>query len=188
MGRQVDELIREAQNGSEYAFEKLLELANPMIMKYVRKYSHATRDDPEDLYQIASIALWEAIKSFNSRNPRFFSYARVVILRALFNHIRDEAKRISITRLSIPWDDIRENTLFNINESELDELLYVYDMIKDSLNEKEREILDLYFIKDVGIGGIADYYGIKNTAASQRVYRALSVLRNKYKEDALNEC
>ncbi len=79
----------------------------PLILKTVRQYCHPTQT--EDAVQEATIALYSAVKGYDSEKSTFATFAVVCIKRAV----------MAIVRKSTIKKRIPENLVFPLEESEL---------------------------------------------------------------------
>lgn len=136
-------------------FEYILEKYNPLINKYAKKYSYLKKCglEYEDIYQIASMSLYESIKSFNLNiNTKFSTYYSI----NLKNKIRNELKKINSYKNIINKDTISLEKdgmdLLEVIPNNYNELDYIYESdYYDKIKELKKElsfieicIVDLY--------------------------------------------
>lgn len=93
----TEELIKEAQNGSEEAKRKLLDGNYPLIKSIVKRFLR--RDvEYEDLYQLGCVGFLKAINNFNSNfGVKFSTYAVPMIAGEIKRFLRDDGE-IKISR------------------------------------------------------------------------------------------
>lgn len=86
---QVRTWIQHVQrNNDDRAKEHILMAFKDLVDKIVRKYSR-TRDDYDDLYQVAMAALMKAIKRFNLKNDnKFMTYAIPCVTGEIKNYFK----------------------------------------------------------------------------------------------------
>jgi len=104
-----DDLIRMAQDGDQTAFEELLVQYDPLISKQARRYFFdAGSGDQEDVKQVASIAFWEAVSSYDPTVHKhgFSAYANLIMSRKLTDMLRKEDADVrKINNLAGSLDD-----------------------------------------------------------------------------------
>ena len=85
-----EELIKEAQNGNEEAFEKLIDQNMGLVKKTALRFKDRGCEY-EDLVQIGTIGMIKAVKSFDfSFNCVFSTYAVPLIIGEIRRHLRDD--------------------------------------------------------------------------------------------------
>src|ERR1041385_1775790 len=86
------------QHNPDVSCAKFFEEHRPLLSKLVRAAANRNRDaDHEDLYQVASIALWHAAGRYDgSRGHPFQHYASVCIARALKRAAKVEKARCNL--------------------------------------------------------------------------------------------
>lgn len=107
------ELIIEAQNGNENSKNILIEKYEPLIMSIIKRKDYFIEGgETQDLIQEGRLALFNAIKAYNTeKQVKFSSFARTVIE----NHIKNTIKSFSGNK-NAPL-----NNAYNINnQGELD--------------------------------------------------------------------
>ena len=87
-------LIAAAQNGSRAAAEELLARNVGLIRAVAGRFGKRASDsgiDEDDLFQLASIGLWKAIREFDaSLNYRFSTYAVPKMIGEIRRYLRDD--------------------------------------------------------------------------------------------------
>jgi len=88
---EIRALIKEAQEGSQEAEEKLIFANERLVLKIAGKYSHRGDVTPEDINQIGMIGLINSIRRFDlSYDVKFSTYAVPIIQGAIRLFLRDD--------------------------------------------------------------------------------------------------
>ncbi|QEG04258.1 putative RNA polymerase sigma 28 subunit [Bacillus phage BC-T25] len=88
---EIRALIKEAQEGSQEAEEKLIFANERLVLKIAGKYSHREDMAPEDIIQIGMIGLINSIRRFDlSYDVKFSTYAVPIIQGAIRLFLRDD--------------------------------------------------------------------------------------------------
>lgn len=88
---EIRALIKEAQEGSQEAEEKLIFANERLVLKVAGKYSHREDMAPEDIIQIGMIGLINSIRRFDlSYDVKFSTYAVPIIQGAIRLFLRDD--------------------------------------------------------------------------------------------------
>ena len=82
------DLIDAAQHGNQRAFEKLVEMYDGLIHRMTKRYFSNIADE-EDLIQVATIAFWDAVKTFDFTGD-FEAYAAKTIKLRMIDEIRKD--------------------------------------------------------------------------------------------------
>lgn len=94
---ETEMLIKQAQEGSEEAKEKLLSGNYPLIKSIVKRYVHKPVEY-DDLYQLGCVGFVKAIKNFSTKyNVKFSTYAVPMIAGEIKRYLRDDGE-IKISR------------------------------------------------------------------------------------------
>lgn len=144
---EIIELIKQAQNGSEEAEEKLIFANERLVWKMAAKYIH--KDTPqEDIYQIGVIGLIKCIRKFDtSYDVKFSTYAVPMILGEIRRFFRDDV----IVKISRSVRDLAYKILKKELEEEKPEViaeelgLVVEDVTLEKAVKKVKESLDFIY-------------------------------------------
>jgi RNA polymerase sigma factor (sigma-70 family) len=101
------QLAAAARAGDRGAFDALVDHLQGLIGRLVNDHPRLPDGDSDDLKQVARIALWDAVRSYDSaRGLPFATYAAIVIRRALTAR-RRAARRPSreVLNRAIPLED-----------------------------------------------------------------------------------
>ena len=176
-------LVRQAEQGSEFAKEKLIE-HNLRLVVYIAKKFENTGIEFEDLISIGSVGLIKAVKTFRSdKNIKLATYASRCIENELLMQLRKLSKVKGEVSLDKPLSEDGEGNqllLADIMASETDEISSSMDSSADKeilwqilgrLERREQEIMILRF----GLEGkdeltqkeVADKLGISQSYISR---------------------
>ena len=148
-----DVLVIKIRNGDDDAFRQLLSNHHNMIYKIINNYLLDRGDfsiDKEELYQEASLILYNAVFSYEeNKNMKFSSYAYILIRSRILNILRDYARIYTEEMYSIDntynYDKylrytVEENPVSYHKEKEFKKNL---DGFMKTLNREDRQILRL---------------------------------------------
>ena len=176
-------LVQQAENGSDFAREKLIE-HNLRLVVYIAKKFENTGIDFEDLISIGSVGLIKAVKTFRGdKNIKLATYASRCIENELLMQLRKLSKikgEISLDKPLCDDGEGNELVLADIMASESDEVSAGLDhsaerdaiwQILNRLERREQEIMILRF----GLEGkdeltqkeVADKLGISQSYISR---------------------
>lgn len=83
-------LLKQAQNGDDYAKEQLITLNSPLIKSIVKRYLNKGIDY-DDLYQLGALGFVKAINNYDSSyNVKFTTYAVPMIAGEIKRFLRDD--------------------------------------------------------------------------------------------------
>ncbi len=98
-------LVAQAQQGDEQAAERLLQLYRPLVQHVARRF-YLPDGEPEDVYQIGMIGLWQAIQRYNpQRQASFATFARLCIRRQILSALKHASRIVWITFPPCPDPD-----------------------------------------------------------------------------------
>lgn len=90
-GRKTEDLISRAQDGDQFATETLINRYMDLVRKMTYSKFSRTGSDREDLQQVATMGLWDAIMSYDiKKSGDFEAYAGMIIKRKLTDELRKE--------------------------------------------------------------------------------------------------
>ena len=107
----IDERAIQAKTNNDEA-NALIEEFTPFLWSRVSKYSLGDKNLAEDLFSVALMAFFEAIKSYDYSKGHFFPFASEVVKRRLIDAVRKQYKK---KQDIIPFEenaDAEEKTLF----------------------------------------------------------------------------
>jgi RNA polymerase sigma-B factor len=110
LGSEEDPALFARLPGDEAAREELLVRHRPLALHLARRFA-GRRESIEDLEQVASLALLNAIDRFDtSREVRFSTFATVTIVGELKRHLRDKGWAVRVPR-SLQELSVRVNSV-----------------------------------------------------------------------------
>lgn len=175
--------------------ERIIEnarLVNYILQKYFNK--HMTYLHKEELIQLGHIGLWKAAKDFDeSKGFKFSTYACRKIWGEVARYLksfygRDEGiKGVKKRENGYIIVDITEynysnNACFTSKQNNfVEEVINKYDYEKalKSINEREKEILELYYFKEYSQTQISKIYNISQIQVSRILRKAREKMRKE---------
>lgn len=185
-----DELIKMAQAGDNLAMEMLIKSHRDFIKKMSNKY-FTDSGDKEDMEQVATIALWDAIMKWNGKGD-FEAFAGMIIKRKLTDEIRkDDTEKAKLNNLAQSIDatisddgEGGELTMRDtlVSKEASPEEMYLgkegardlMNFMRDKFSQAERDVV-LRYIKGYKISEIAEEMNMKYKS----VENALMRVKNK---------
>lgn len=173
-----DEIISKINGGDYELLQVIIERYYPVIVSCVRKYCPEAYN--EDAVQEAALALYSAIKGFNSEKSSFSTFAGLCIKRAVISVLK-KAKRVKNIpdELIDPIDECENIADGNSPEKiffEREAYESLAETIKLELSSLEYEVLELYLAGE-RYSRIAMKLGISEKSVSN----ALTRIRKKLK-------
>lgn len=164
-------LIKEAQNGSEEAFQEIFERLSNKFFAYAFSRT-SNRDDALDIVQETFIELWQALNRFQYRsNESFYGFVFTITKRKLSRYYK--SKRV------IPLDQINPGKSYEMRQEDYRYLLKQMN----GLTANYQDVLTLRYWSDMTFGEIAAALNIKETTAKVWHYRALKQLKINLDKD-----
>jgi RNA polymerase sigma factor (sigma-70 family) len=165
-------LVRAAANGSQSAFECLLQQWDEYLSISGRRYSRNTTVDRDDLYQIGSLALWRAVKNFRSSRGAFGHYASSAIKNSMLREVaRSVRSGATIALEDVDSQQIEEalhrNSSTSSAEPDLGVLLKSVLSWVRSLDRQLSDIYDLLYQKEIDQRAAASKLGVTQPRVSQ---------------------
>lgn len=109
---ETNKLIKEAQDGSIDARDKIIKGNLKLILSVIKRFSYK-KENNDDLFQVGTIGLMKAIDNFDlSHNVKFSTYAVPMIIGEIRRYIRDSGS----IRVSRSYKDLAYKSL-NFKES-----------------------------------------------------------------------
>lgn len=175
-----EELAKLVADGDRDKFGILMERYQAKLFRYGKKFL-VDSDNIEDVVQDVFIKAYKNIKSFDT-TQRFSPW----IYRIAHNTYINAIKKSSLNPLYLfDFDTLLSYTVVEdpvIKEREQKEIKEFIDKGLDSIEDKYREILVLYYIEEFSYKEIADILQVPVSTAGVRIMRAKKVLKEKYKE------
>ncbi len=187
--KNINTVIQKLKEGDNDAFEKLLSLHHKMIYKIINSMDRSIGDfviDESDLYQEASLALYEAAETFEEdREVKFSTYAYVHIKNSLLNFAKSYRRRYRDDIYSFDSNpqgmnlQVADSASNAYNERQFKE---EFNRFLNNLNEEDRMIL-LMRGSDYSYKEIAD----RLRTSVKRIDNKLRVLKNRLKKSRISE-
>lgn len=175
-----EELAKQVVDGDRDKFGILMERYQSKLFRYGKKFL-VDSDNIEDVVQDVFIKAYKNIKSFDT-TQRFSPW----IYRIAHNTYINAIKKNSLNPLYLfDFDTLLSYTVVEdpvIKEREQKEIKEFIDKGLDSIEDKYREILVLYYIEEFSYKEIADILQVPVSTVGVRIMRAKKVLKEKYKE------
>jgi len=169
-------LVQKAIDGDSDAFGQLFEKYYEKVKNVLKKYSSS--QDADDLTAETFTRAFEKISQLKSPEA-FVSWLIRIGLRLLINDSRRLEKKIGPFATDF---FIIQNTLLT------EEVVKYHNPLLDSeIKESYKEILDMWYIKEMTVKEISDTLGIKPNAVNQRVYVARNALKEELKDKKLED-
>lgn len=122
---EIINLVREAQNGSESAKERLIDLNSPLIKSVIKRFKDKGLEY-DDLYQLGCLGFLKAIKNFNPEfEVKFSTYVVPMVIGEIKRFMRDDGSvKVSRTLKSL-----------NLNINKFIEAFYIENKIKPTVEQ-----------------------------------------------------
>lgn len=185
------------KNGSKEAKNRLIEHNLRLVAHIIKKY-YSNVDEQDDLISIGTIGLIKAVSTFDyEKGTRFATYGARCIENEILMYFRNKKKYAQDVSFYEPIDSDKDGNALSImdvlaEEKSVSEEIEnkictenLYKIINSSLNERERQIIELRY----GLGGrraftqreIASKLGISRSYVSRIEKKAMETLKNKLK-------
>lgn len=167
-------------------YERLI-IENEALVYHVLKQMHLY-SQLEDYYDVGMIGLCKAAKTFdNHKGSKFSTYACICIRNTILMDIRDQKRQCDYYSISLQTpvggekDEILLEDTISDYELEVDilnkeEKMALIESIR-KLDNNDRQMIDLYFLKEMTQKEIARYLKMSQANVSRRIQRALNNLR-----------
>jgi RNA polymerase sigma factor (sigma-70 family) len=173
LGDAFDPVLRAAQQGSAWAFERLWADLGPVVAGYLRAQGAA---DPDDLASETFIGVFTGIRGYEGDERHFRSWVLVIAHRRLIDERRRAGRRVP-ERLA--GDDLPEvRTAMGADDDALTALgtERVLSLLS-CLSEDQRTVLTLRVVADLTIEQTAAVVGKRPGAVKALQRRGLAQLR-----------
>ncbi len=165
----MEELVRRARAGDGRAFVELMEGQKSTMYKVARSYLHNDADAADAISE-AVLACFEKLDTL--RQPQYFRTWMVRILIRKCQDMLRERKR------SVPLEEIAEEGREDPGHARVEFLALL-----DSLDEKYRTVLLLYYGEGFSVGEIAQAMGLKADTVKTRLKRARAGFKMIYEAE-----
>lgn len=165
----MEELIRRARAGDSVAFVELLESQKSTLYKVARSYLHNDADAADAISETV-LACFEKLDTL--RRPQYF---RTWLVRILIRKCQDMLRE---RKRSVPLEEIVE-----VGREEPGHARVEFLALLDSLDEKYRTVLLLYYGEGFTIGEIAQSMDLKAETVKTRLKRARAGFKLAYEAE-----
>lgn len=196
--KDTEELVKLSQDGDQLAFNTLIKTHDEFFYKMTKKYISEGIFEKDDILQIAEIAFWEAVQSWNGSGD-FEAYAGMVVKRRLVDEYRKQFTDKAVANRGTTSIDGAESGededgpgemtkseydsyLSNAHRSAEDEYLdknieeTLVKFFKEEMTEVERRMISMY-LDGYKMSQIAEETGMKYKSCENAVRRAKEKLR-----------
>ncbi|WP_434578657.1 sigma-70 family RNA polymerase sigma factor [Thermoanaerobacterium thermosaccharolyticum] len=183
-----NELCFKAKSGDEKSTVEILDKFNPLLISLAKKFPY---DDFNDMLQDGREVLILAIKEFDEKKGReFIAYASMQLKFHFLGMYRKRKPSLSLNAKANDDDDEIIDLLESDGLSPEEEFFKGISMkdLKDALNsltEKQKNIILLYFFRGKSLVEIANEIGIGYQSAVKLKNRAIERLRFAIKNDII---
>ena len=173
----TDEELAARSATDTFFFGELVKRYEQVLLRYVMRRSHASKEDAEDIIQNSFIKMYRNINDFDT-NLRFSSWAYRITHNELIDWYRKQKSR---PQLAISSDDedvfaliagemnIEKSAIQNETKNEIKKII-------TKLDEKYQEIVFLRFFEEKSYEEIADILKIPPGTVAVRLSRAKKLL------------
>lgn len=171
-GDRFDDVLRAAQVGAPWAFERLYIQLAPQVARYVRMRGVS---DPDDITSEVFLAVFERLADFDGSVAKFRSWLFTIAHRKAVDAHRRLARRpwvevADAEAPDLPGGNVEDEALEAIATGRVLALLA-------GLSEVQRDVLLLRIVADLSVEQVAGALGKSAGAVKQHQRRALSRLR-----------
>lgn len=165
----MEELIQRARAGDASAFVELMESQKSTLYKVARSYLHNDADAADAISETV-LACFEKLDTL--RQPQYF---RTWLVRILIRKCQDMLRE---RRRSVSLDEITE-----VGRDEPGHARVEFLALLDSLDEKYRTVLLLYYGEGFSVGEIAQAMELKVETVKTRLKRARAGFKLVYEAE-----
>ena len=185
MDDRLSALIINAAAGDQSAFYEIVRAFEPLIGSIIKKYEiRSAGYDDDDLRQEAVIALFGAVRTYNSENTcvTFGLYAKICINNRIISQLRKTRNDIIPIAIEEP-DDIESDNEPGIDYNPESEIIgresyeALLNLIDENLTAYEKSVFKLYIL-DKSYREIAVALGSSQKSVDNAIYR----IKNKIKK------
>lgn len=174
----ISELITAAKQGSETAFGEINELYRNMLVSLVDKYFFDSKEQFEDLMQEATIALYDAVRTFDIDQTKvtFGLYAKICVRNRLISFRRkmQTRKKAEIARAK----QTRTTGALERRTFDNEQLAKLYKTYSEELAPLEKAVFPLY-LQGQSYKDIALRLSIDEKSVGNAIYRMKRKLRKR---------
>ena len=172
-----NDIIDRIRNGDYELLQVIISRYYPVICNFVRKY--CPENYSEDAFQEATLALYTAVKSYDSEKSSFSTFAALCIKRAVIGVLKSNSRK----------KDIPDELLSSLEDCEIvdtnspekiffdrEDYKSLADSIKLELSQLEYDVLKQY-LAGAKYSDIADALGINEKSVNNALIRIRKKLK-----------
>ena len=177
------DLLRRAQAGDEFALDQLFSRYLPRLQRWATGRLPGSARQLVDTQDIVQEVLIKAIKHIDGFEQRHGEAFQAYLRKALFNRIKDEIRRKSISRVGLPDDPIDPGPS-PVEVAIGRELYERYEAAFDQLKPEDQQAIFLRIELDLSLKEVAEIMQKSSTdAARMAVSRALLRLAEELRDE-----
>jgi RNA polymerase sigma factor (sigma-70 family) len=177
---EINNLVQQAKAGSSEAAEQLLSRFKPLIYATIKR--HHTGSEWEDMLQSAALFLLEGIKDYDAQTGiPFLAYIKTKLNFDIYNLCRRQ-RNIMSYHLTIGKDDpdplsglVDESADIQLQVLRNEQINALHEALSE-LQPRHREVIVLYFFKNLTLKEIAKRMGISYKTAQRYKARGMERL------------
>lgn len=166
-------IIKAQQENDAEVFILLMEQNRQSMLKVAKSYLN-NEEDVADVIQDTILTCYEKLGTL--KNPQFF---KTWLIRIVINKCKDRLRQNR--EICMPQEDMEAVYTENRTEADLD-----FTELMQSLDEKYRTILVLYYVEGYNTKEIAVMLGLNLHTVKSRLARARRKFAQEYKKEAGN--
>ena len=174
-----EKLVEAIKNGEDELLHIIIGRYFPIIDLYCLKYCPAS--DREDVAQDATLALYDAVMSYEQEKSSFSAFASLCIKRSVISNLRKTFRKKNIPdKLLSSIEDV-DITDFNSPEKiflDKESYSFLADTIKLELSKLEFQVLQ-YFLTGLSYSDIAEKMQVSVKTVDNSLKRIRKKLKNK---------
>lgn len=182
----ISELVEKARNADSEAFEKIYDIFATKILKFI-SYKVQTKADAEDISSEVWLQVVKSLKSYNSKSS-FQTWLYGIAKNVIFQYYRDKYSN----KEDAVFDEFFDNLKSGESEYDFEENLEkenlmiqkegIVNRILKSLNEVQKKVLELRFLKGYKISEVAEELELSESNVKVTQMRAIAKLKKNYIE------
>ncbi|WP_353095835.1 sigma-70 family RNA polymerase sigma factor [Tissierella praeacuta] len=180
-----DELIKLAKEGNKESIKEIIDRLQPLIISSIRKYYNIA-NEYKDLIQEGNLMILESLNNYNpDKGVHFLGYIK---LNLKYLYLNKHKRKIHLSLNETIGDGEQEiiDTLISDNKQALDiilenEMNFKLKKALEKLTERQREIVILYYVKNLSMEEISTNLGISYRTVVNTKAKALDNLRKLMK-------
>lgn len=180
----INNFYLSAREGDQDAKLALVQALNPLIISSIKRYCPLWKYY-EDLLQDGIVILLQAIKDHNPDKGRFLNYVKLYLkyyYLDTFKYLIEKDRETALDHEDLDLLNILEDSS-NIEEEFLSKARS-QSLLKalSCLSKRQRQVLLLYYYKNMSLEQIANYLGIKRWTVVNTKRRGIEILRGMKNE------